>query len=96
MRHSNQQTLGEVIKEFLRNFGLEEKVTEARIAETWEKVMGPGIARYTKRISLRNKTLTIQLSSPALRQELSYGKTKIIKLINESIGKDVVEDLILR
>jgi predicted nucleic acid-binding Zn ribbon protein len=95
MRHSNQQTLGEVIKEFLRNFGLEEKVTEARIAEAWEKVMGPGIARYTKRISLRNKTLTIQISSPALRQELSYGKTKIIKMINEAIGKDVLEDLIL-
>jgi predicted nucleic acid-binding Zn ribbon protein len=95
MRHSNQQTLGEVIKEFLKNFGLEEKVTEARIAEAWEKIMGPGIARYTKRISLRNKTLTIQLSSPALRQELSYGKTKIIKMINEAIGKDVVEELIL-
>jgi predicted nucleic acid-binding Zn ribbon protein len=95
MRHSNQQTLGEVIKEFLRNFGLEEKVTEARIAEAWEKVMGPGIARYTKRISLRNKTLTIQISSPALRQELSYGKTKIIKMINEAVGKDVLEDLIL-
>jgi predicted nucleic acid-binding Zn ribbon protein len=95
MRHSNQQTLGEVIKEFLKNFGLEEKVTEARIAEAWEKIMGPGIARYTKRISLRNKTLTIQLSSPALRQELSYGKTKIIKMINEAVGKDVVEELIL-
>ncbi len=96
MRHSNQQTLGEVIKEFLKNFGLEEKVTEARIAEAWEKTMGPGIARYTKRISLRNKTLTIQLSSPALRQELSYGKTKIIKMINEAIEKEVVEELVLR
>jgi len=96
MRHSNQQTLGEVIKEFLKNFGLEEKVTETQIVETWDKIMGPGIARYTKQISLRNKTLTIQLSSPALRQELSYGKTKIIKMINEAIGKDVVEDLILR
>ncbi|MBW6497958.1 MAG: DUF721 domain-containing protein [Bacteroidales bacterium] len=96
MRKSNQQTLGEVIKEFLKNFGLEEKVTETQIAETWEKIMGPGIARYTQRISLRNKTLTVQLSSPALRQELSYGKTKIIKMINEAIGKEVVEDLILR
>lgn len=96
MRKSNQQTLGEVIKEFLKNFGLEEKVTETQIAETWEKIMGPGIARYTQRISLRNKTLTVQLSSPALRQELSYGKTKIIKMINEAIGKEVVEDLVLR
>jgi predicted nucleic acid-binding Zn ribbon protein len=96
MRKMNQQTIGEVIKEFLKNFGLEEKVTETQISDTWEKIMGPGIARYTQRISLKNKTLTVQLSSPALRQELSYGKTKIIKMVNEAIGKEVVEDLVLR
>lgn len=96
MRRSNQQTLGEVIKEFLKNFGLEEKVNEMQISETWAKIMGPGIVRYTQRISLKNKILTVQLSSPALRQELSYGKTKIINLINEASGKDVVQDLVLR
>jgi len=96
MRKTNQQTIGEVIREFLKNFGLEEKMTETQIADTWEKIMGPGIARYTKHISLKNKTLTVQLSSPALRQELSYGKSKIIKMVNEAIGKEVVQDLILR
>ncbi|MEE4176699.1 MAG: DUF721 domain-containing protein [Bacteroides sp.] len=96
MRHSNQQTLGEVIREFLKNFGLEEKVTETRIAEAWEKVMGQGISRYTQRLSLKNKTLTIQLSSPALRQELSYGKTKIIKMINEALEKEAIDDIEIR
>ncbi|MDX9941778.1 MAG: DUF721 domain-containing protein [Bacteroidales bacterium] len=96
MRHSNQQTLGEVIREFLKNFGLEEKVTETRISEVWEKVMGQGISKYTQRISLRNKTLTIYLTSPALRQELSYGKTKIIKMINDELGRAAIEDLAFR
>jgi len=31
-----------------------------------------------------------------LRQELSYGKEKIIALINEELGKTVVSKLILR
>ena len=96
MRKTNQQTIGEVIKEFLKNFGLEEKVTETQISDIWEKIMGSGIARYTQRISLKNKTLTVHLSSPALRQELSYGKSKIIKMVNEAMGKEVVEDLVLR
>lgn len=96
MRHSNQQTLGEVIREFLKNFGLEEKVTETRISEVWEKVIGQGISKYTQRISLRNKTLTIYLTSPALRQELSYGKTKIIKMINDELGRAAIEDLAFR
>ena len=96
MRHSNQQTLGEVIREFLKNFGLEEKVTETRIADAWEKVMGQGISRYTQRIVLKGKTLTIHLTSPALRQELSFGKTKIIRMINEVFDKEVIEDIHFR
>lgn len=96
MRRSNQQTLGDVIREFLKNYNLEEKVTETRISEAWEKVMGQGISRYTQRLSLKNKTLTIYLSSPALRQELTYGKTKLIKMINETLGKEAVDDIELR
>lgn len=96
MRHSNQQTLGEVIRAFLKNFGLEEKVTETRILDTWEKVMGQGISRYTQRISLKGKTLTIYLTSPALRQELSYGKTKIINSINEDLKTEAIEEIEFR
>jgi hypothetical protein len=31
-----------------------------------------------------------------LREELSYGKDKIIKMINEELRKDLVTNLILR
>lgn len=77
----------------LHNLNLEEKVTEARIAGVWEKVMGEGIARYTSSIAYRNKSLSIKLSSPVLRQELSYEKSKIIGLINEALGQNSVEEI---
>lgn len=96
MRNPNQQTIGEAIREFLKNFRLEDKITELKITDTWEKTMGPGIARYTQRISFKNNTLLIQLGSPALRQELSYGKSKIIKLINEALGTDEVKEIEFR
>jgi hypothetical protein len=38
----------------------------------------------------------VQLSSSVLREELSYGKEKIIKMLNEELGKDIVKKLILR
>jgi predicted nucleic acid-binding Zn ribbon protein len=94
MRKSNIQPVGEVIKELIRNFNLEEKVTEARVTAVWEKVMGQGISRYTTHVSYRNGTISIRLSSPVLRQELSYGKTKIIGLINEALEQDLVEEII--
>ncbi|MDX1462328.1 MAG: DUF721 domain-containing protein, partial [Marinirhabdus sp.] len=38
----------------------------------------------------------ISLSSSVLREELSYGKQKIIRLLNEEMGKELVEKLVLR
>lgn len=40
--------------------------------------------------------LTIELLNHVLREELSYGKEKIIKMINDSLGKIIVQKLVLR
>ena len=58
--------------------------------------MGPAIQKYTTAIKLQNDTLYVQLSSSVLREELSYGKEKIIKMLNKELGKDLVKKLVLR
>ena len=58
--------------------------------------MGNGVNNYTTNVSLQRDTLYVQLSSSVLREELSYGKKKIIKMLNEELGKDIVKKLILR
>jgi hypothetical protein len=58
--------------------------------------MGPAIQKYTTAIKLQNDTLYVQLSSSVLREELSYGKEKIIRMLNEELGKDLVKKLVLR
>ena len=55
--------------------------------------MGENIDAYTKKISLQQDILVVKLTSSILRQELSYGKDKIIEMINESLGKDKVRDI---
>jgi hypothetical protein len=37
----------------------------------------------------------VRLTSSALREELSYGKEKIVKMINEEMGSEVVSKLML-
>lgn len=96
MKKSNQQSIGEAIREFLRTHHLEEKITETRIAVFWEKIMGRHIARYTEKLELRNGVLTVYLTSSVLRSELSYGKTKIMRMINEEAGEDVLQDIVFR
>jgi len=58
--------------------------------------MGNGVNNYTTDVTLDRDTLYIGLSSSVLREELSYGKQKIIDMLNESIGKKVVNKLVLR
>jgi hypothetical protein len=45
---------------------------------------------------LKGSTLYVSLTSAVLREELSYGKQKIITMINEELRKEVVTVLILR
>jgi hypothetical protein len=57
--------------------------------------MGQGVTVHTTSVKLQNKTLVIQLNSSVLREELSYGKDKIIKMMNEEIGEEIISKLIL-
>ena len=38
----------------------------------------------------------VSLSSSVLREELSLGKSKIVQMLNEELGKDLVKKIILR
>jgi len=58
--------------------------------------MGSNINSYTTELNLRNKTLYVNLSSSVLRQELSYGKQKIIDLLNNEIGETIINKIVLR
>jgi len=58
-------------------------------------MMGPGVSNHTSSVKLQNKTLIIQLNSSVLREELSYGKDKIIKMMNEELGETLIVKLML-
>ena len=95
-RHKNHQKIGEILASFVQNSKLEKGLDNVRIERAWRERMGNGVYNYTKSLRLHNGTLYISLSSSVLRQELSYGKDKIIAIINEELGKELVSKLILR
>ena len=90
------QTIGEVLNDIVGSKALKTGLTNAKVVQLWSKLMGENIERYTDKIIVKNKTLTIYLSSAPLREELIYGKEKIIKMINEETGVKVIEKIIFR
>ena len=90
----NNLELKNLINTFLKENKLEKGLLNVEVKKAWFELMNNGVANYTTDVSLRKKTLYIKLSSPALKEELSYGKEKLIKLINERLKENVVEKII--
>lgn len=72
------------------------RLTEVRIQENWEQMMGKTISRYTENIQLIDGKLMITTTVAPLKQELNYSKDKIIKLVNEMLGEKLVREVIIR
>tara|TARA_B100000900_G_C20583650_1_gene718612 strand:+ start:1880 stop:2191 length:312 start_codon:yes stop_codon:yes gene_type:complete len=95
-RKSNEQSLGEVIQDYLRESGWQQKLDEIKIITEWDKMLGPTLAKYTDEVFIKNKQLHIRLKSATLRQELSYQKSELVQQLNNSVGKEVITDVILK
>ena len=93
---ANEQPLKSAIGEFLKVSRLSGKLAEQKVIVGWERIMGKMIARHTKQVSISNKKLFIQLDSAPLKQELFYSREKIIKMLNEEAGEEVVDEVIFR
>lgn len=92
-RNFEPKDLKTVLGDIIKKNALENGLNGARIHEVWSKSLGPNIQAYTKEVALEKDTLIVRLNSSVLRQEMSYGKEKIIKLINDSLQKEVIKDI---
>lgn len=95
-RHNEHLKIGDAIKEFVETNKLQSGLDKVNVREAWEQMMGNGVNHYTTAIKLERDTLFVQLSSSVLREELSYGKEKIITMLNEALGKEIIKKLVLR
>ncbi|WP_420602317.1 DUF721 domain-containing protein [Flagellimonas sp.] len=95
-RHNSHIPLSDALSEFIKENKLQKGMDKVDVKNAWVKLMGNGVNNYTTGVELRNETLFVSLSSSVLREELSLGKTKIITLLNEELGKDLVKKIVLR
>ncbi len=87
------KNIKELILKNLREQGLETPLLQKRLMEAWPTVAGEMIARYTDGISIRNQTLYVHLTNPALRQDLSMQRSDYVKRLNAYVGSQVIADI---
>ena len=89
-KKNQTKTVKNVFNDLIKIYGVSHQFDELKIKEIWRKNMGEAIDNKTKKIKLFNGILSIYLDSGVLKQEFSFAKEKIKKMINEEMGKPVV------
>lgn len=87
------QLIEQLVKNAVRNNGLETPLLQLRLLNAWDEVVGPVVARYTTEKKIQNQTLMVRLQNPALRSELSMMRTDIMQKLNQKVGANVIYDI---
>lgn len=92
-RDNNTNTIKDLMPQMLKENKLQKGINQISVKEAWENVMGQGVMSYTESVDLKNDTLFVKLTSSTLREELSYGKEKIVIMLNESLHTALIKTI---
>lgn len=87
------QTIDEILQRFLREEGLETPLLQKRLIDSWETVVGETVAQYTTEKFIKNQTLFVKITNPALRQDLGMMRSQLVKRLNETVSSLIITDI---
>jgi len=96
MKRINTQLIGDVLDSFFeQNPELANKLAEARLIDSWKKVLGASVSRFTTHLFIKKRTLYVQLSSSVLKSEIMMMREDLIKKLNTEAGREVIDAIAL-
>lgn len=87
------KSIQELLPEILRHEGLETPLRQQRLLSSWDEVVGQSLASYTGERFIKNQTLFVKVNNPALRADLTMGRSMLIRRLNEKAGAQVIVDI---
>ncbi len=90
------KSLSNVMRKILKNPKLSKRLDNIKIIEIWNELIGSNLQKYVLDSKVYNGKLFIKLKSSTLRNEFAYKKSELLKQINKSFGKKIIEDIIFK
>ena len=87
------QSLADIIARCLRADGLETPLKQRRVVDAWGRVVGKAVEKYTGEKFIRNQTLFVKITNPALRADLSMMRERLVKTLSAEVGAQVITDI---
>lgn len=96
MRRSETLNISEIIESLLKQQGLEDKLCENRLMNSWEDLLGKSIGRATRSLYIKDRVLFVHIASSVVKHELMMIRDELVKRLNERAGKEVIDKIVLR
>ena len=93
MFRKDVQQLRDIVLRNLRTQGLETPLLQKRLIDSWPEVAGSLVASYTQNLYIRNQTLFVHLTSPAIRADLMMMRKDLVNKLNAHVGSQVIADI---
>ena len=86
-------SLSDVLGKVLRESGLETPLLQRRLINAWDTVVGKVVAKYTSEKFIKNQTLFVKITNPALRSDLSMRRKELVSRLNAAVGSHVISEI---
>jgi len=96
MRRSKTQQISKVIQAFLKESGLESKLKEVELINSWEEIVGTMISKRTKKIEIKNGEMIIYLQSSVVKNELMMLRESLRTSLNKKAGEEIIKEITLK
>lgn len=96
MRRSKTITIGEAIKDYVREMNMEGKLNEIGLINSWEEIVGKAISSRTSKLYIRDHVLYVHLNSSVVRNELLMLRQALMEKLNQKAGTEVIRDIVLK
>jgi predicted nucleic acid-binding Zn ribbon protein len=91
-----EYSMKDAIEQFLEQSRIKSSIQALQVEAVWEQIMGKTIAQYTDSIKIIDQTLFISTQVAPLRQELVFQKEKIKLRVNEALGKNIIQEVVIK
>lgn len=95
MKRKEPLRLDEVIRRMIEQTGMRPELERRTAVTMWPRIVGDSIAAYTSRIYVQDRVLHVFLSSAPLKEELGYARANLTDRINQAVGADVIDQIII-
>lgn len=94
MKGPHEYTLQDLLKTIYEQNEMTDIVYRKAAIDAYNEVVGEMIAQLSRNFKLKKDVLHVQLSSAALRQEMSYRKVSLLAKINEKMTEFKLKDIV--